>query len=358
MVKHPTFDDASVGLLTTRSERRSRERGRHRITVLFVCLGLCATVIYLGDRFSSSSFTQMEQLSTYNFQHIHQEGHLEQTNDLGYCYEPEKMDRILSLTPNFKCRCRNPTKPFPRLEKQSFEPWKEHHRSLRQEAEALSGDLDVVFLGDGLVEKFRGQWNHGLEPASEVGSEFARAFPGKERGGMQALALGSTDDVMSETLWHVKHGWLPDNLKPKVIVLVPGTMDMDVGRGGMGCSKLNFLDSIVNTAKLISETKPNTTVVIHGVLPRVDPIPWGNALGAYWKKIRWINEQLEKACQEKENWTYIDSEDVFVAEGYHLRSGVMVDGIRPSDDGYSVWIPSLQEKLRNIMQQRESRKQS
>jgi len=64
-------------------------------------------------------------------------------------------------------------------------------------------------------------------------------------------------------LWRIKNGELPENLNPKVIWLLIGTNDLSLKQ----CSEEVVLLGILRVIEEIEALKPNTKIVVTGILP-------------------------------------------------------------------------------------------
>jgi lysophospholipase L1-like esterase len=140
-------------------------------------------------------------------------------------------------------------------------------------ASSTKGDLDFVMIGDSITQRFMGTKLISAIPAPEYKQVFDEYFDKSQGGGaLQGLALGSSGDVCTELLWHLENGMLPDSLNPKVWIILIGTNDL----GLSNCSKRNTLAGILNVAHFLREHKPNTPIILHGLLPRADAFNTGD----------------------------------------------------------------------------------
>mmetsp|Transcript_22052 Transcript_22052/g.28542 ORF Transcript_22052/g.28542 Transcript_22052/m.28542 type:complete len:326 (+) Transcript_22052:192-1169(+) len=274
---------------------------------------------------------------------IHDAGVLHNVDN---CWEDEETDRL--HTSGFQCRCPDPRTPAPKRNRTLFKDWSAHHRTLVQDARSAEGDVDVVFIGDSLTEKWRGSWQYGTEPSSAIGDIFDKFFKRENGAKLNGLALGSSGDISSETLWQLKHGLLSKNLNPKAFVLALGMNDLDRAQGA-GCSKRNTLAGILTVVAFIRENRPDTPLIIHGLLPRADPRSWGSALGLQWKKSKWINARLKEMCNKYDNLYFFDTTQVFMAGDNHLRSDFMEDDLHLSVQGYEQLTPEIARNIESVL---------
>ena len=268
------------------------------------------------------------------------------------CWEEEFLDRVApEEEAGFVCKCPNPTIAIERNTSMT-KFWRKLHRQLVDEANT-DQNVDVVFIGDSITERFRGTWLYGRKPVKDTGTTFQHYFNRTMGGNYTALALGSTGDIAVETLYHLQNGMLPKSLNPRAFVLMIGTNDLDRKRGG-GCSKRNALKAILNVAHFISDKKPGIPLIIHGILPRDGPGGSPGSMGVYWEKIRWINRHLKEACQAHQNWHYFAYSNLLM-DGSKLHRSLMQDGVHPNTAGYQMWAPRIVKNINRVLK-RESRK--
>ena len=92
-------------------------------------------------------------------------------------------------------------------------------------------------------------------------------------------------------LWHLRHGVIPHNtFYPKVWLILVGTNDLGMKK----CSNQTTVDGILQVAEFIQQLRPKARILIHGLLPRGDGPPNVVKLGFNWKRIQWINQQLQR----------------------------------------------------------------
>jgi lysophospholipase L1-like esterase len=275
------------------------------------------------------------------------------------------------------CKCTDPGLP---LARSLHGNWIKHHWRMVQEVYDPSHNttLDVVFLGDSLIERLNGTQVLGTLVKPAMRQVFEAHFTKEGGGTLEGLALGTDADTVRacdsihctktpsrypitfptvlfialystchqsrNLLWHLRHGLLPaSQFFPKVWLILVGTNDI----GMKHCSKQSTVDGIVNVAEFLQSRRPQAQILIHGLLPRGE----GMVLGIMWKRIQWINQKLQRICKER-NWHYMESGDLFLkGSSSQLYSNRMSDGIHPRISGLKVWAPRIAEAVRSILSQ-------
>jgi len=239
------------------------------------------------------------------------------------------------------CSCPDP------LTETADSNWKfaEHHRRMVTAAQGAH-QMDVVFLGDSITERWNGTKSRGSSVLDDHKLVFDKHFP-------KAIALGSAGDISTQLLWHLKHGVLNDALNPKVFVVLIGTNDLGVA----GCSKRTILSAILNIATFLHDHRPDSAILLHGLLPRGGSFVRGKrrALGQYWDDIVWINRALKKLCSvHKGDWFYMETVELFL-DGNMTSEQTLTDSLHPSLDGYTQWAPLIESQVAKIIKHREQK---
>ena len=202
------------------------------------------------------------------------------------------------------CTCHDVTEAIPSLSR--WHAWHAHHDRMVAAAQAAASDVDVLFLGDSITERWNGTRSMGTRgPFQKQRSVFERYFERSkhpESASFQGLALGTSGDTTNHMLWHLEHGLLDNkDLNPHVVVLLIGTNNM----GRDGCSKRTTLGGMLHVLQKVHEALPRAKILAHGLLPRGDnPLFFGTIkgddkykLGHMWSYIQWINVEFEKFCK-------------------------------------------------------------
>jgi len=184
-------------------------------------------------------------------------------------------------------------------------------------ARAQRGGIDVLFLGDSIVQYFSTRapavWNAEIAPLGAIAN------------------FGIEGDRTQFVLWRAQNGEL-DGSGARVVVLLVGTNNLatasasDVARG---------IEAIVGTvrAKL-----PDAVIVLNAILPR------GRARDPVRAKIADVNARIAMLADgSRVRW--VDAGPGFVDANGAIDMGLMPDGLHPSPAGYEVWATALRPSL-------------
>lgn len=94
------------------------------------------------------------------------------------------------------CDCPDPTKAMAKTGPLA-EQWKRHHDDMVSTAKKLDPNLDIVFLGDSIIERFSGTAGMGAQGVTGHKAAFDRRFSKSAGGAMEGKAFGTAEDVVS-----------------------------------------------------------------------------------------------------------------------------------------------------------------
>lgn len=77
------------------------------------------------------------------------------------------------------------------------EQWKRHHDDMVSIANRLDPNLDIVFLGDSIIERFSGTAGMGVKGVTGHKAAFDRRFSKSAGGRMEGKAFGTAEDAVS-----------------------------------------------------------------------------------------------------------------------------------------------------------------
>jgi lysophospholipase L1-like esterase len=130
--------------------------------------------------------------------------------------------------------------------------WKARHEA--KLAEARSGPVDLVFLGDSITQEYE---RTGPEPFRDFRAVWQRFY-----GGRHALNLGFTGDATSHLLWRIEHGEI-DGISPKAAVILIGANNL--GRLHWPApADVRGIEAVVDAAH---RHQPAMKILLLGVLP-------------------------------------------------------------------------------------------
>lgn len=225
--------------------------------------------------------------------------------------------------------------------------------------------LDIVFLGDSILERWNGTRNMGQDDGyPEYHASFASFFDRRhhpDTAVLQGLSLGTSGDITTELLWHLQNGIITtsskdttptSSLQPKVWFVLIGTNDL----GRMDCSKRTTLAGILHVLQFIQTHRPKEELLlVHGLLPRADTYNQHNyTLGHYWQDILWINGELQRFCDLHSHWHYMEANDLFLTNAttdgeFMIDANTMPDSLHPDLEGYNLWGQRIVEKVLQML---------
>jgi len=280
------------------------------------------------------------------------------------CVDNDDPEEWKQSVQKVKCQCND---PHGANNRPNLPAWDLQHERIVQEASraaqaSLHDDdshLDLVMVGDSLIERWNGTRSMGRESLPEMNTVFDQFFVrvGQTRDDdsrIRTLTLGSSGDTSTNLMWHMEHGLLPQTpgvaLQPAVWFIMIGTNDL----GRTGCSKRTTLSGILNVAQVIHDRQGDgVPIILHGLLPRTDGSSSSSSdslpLGRLWQNIMWINRELKRFCSLHDEWIYMDASRLFLQKQQSSRDGtdtegaleinkaLMPEGLHPNAQGYKAW---------------------
>jgi lysophospholipase L1-like esterase len=189
-------------------------------------------------------------------------------------------------------------------------------------AQAKSGGIDLLFLGDSITDGWRTRgsnvWRKSYEPR-------------------HAANFGIGGDRTQHVLWRIRNGELT-GIKPKVTVLMIGTNN----------SKDDQPEPIANAIKLIVQgigsQCPGTKVLLLAVFPRNKTTDTPEQLATNRK----VNEIIAKLDDGK-NVRFLDINKVFLGPDGKVPKDIMPDFLHPNQEGYQLWAEAMEPTLAEMM---------
>jgi lysophospholipase L1-like esterase len=266
------------------------------------------------------------------------------------------------------CKCANPLKPTPR---HGHKTWTEAHleniklaRNHNVPKKSPFRETDVVFLGDSIIEGWRGT-SLGQQVEKKEGNikVFEELFDMDKGGEFDGIALGISGDKSQNLLWRIRNGEMPKNLKSKVYWILIGTNDFLKGDLEQ-CSEEVVFMGIQRILEEMMIIRPESTIVVNGLLPRSDV--GKKTDGRLYEEdektvmdaIDSVNNQLEEFCKLHEDLEYFDPSGLFVEEDPELGDGkfskyiskeLMKDRLHPTPFAYRKWGKTIIERLRLVL---------
>jgi lysophospholipase L1-like esterase len=215
------------------------------------------------------------------------------------------------------------------------------HDILVQRAHQNAANATLVLLGDSILEILTGTVIG--EPYGTAQAIYESSF---EQTTTVTLATGG--DRTNNLLWRLNNGMFPDLLQPKVWFILIGTNNF-----AFGCSKEANLAGIVYIANYIRSRRPNSKILLHGLLPRSDDTQ-SYVMGEFWGYIQWINHQLQQECELHAAWcTYMETPLLFLKPGgKEIDPAMLPDMLHPTDLSYEAWSKIIMEVVTRVMNEK------
>jgi len=202
-------------------------------------------------------------------------------------------------------------------------------------------DLDVVFLGDSIMEEWNGKWLGNYNTRfQDIPGVFHKYFQGDD---LKGLALGIAGDKCPELLWRIQNGELPQELNPNIFWILIGTNDLL-----RGCSPSSILYSTIKIINYIHKHKPNSLIVINSIFPSGS----ANLLRSeIWEDTMEINHKLFVYSELYEGLYFFNGTDLFIEyeeDGVFVKKGLLPDYLHPTAEGHEIWAKGIVEFIHGI----------
>lgn len=203
--------------------------------------------------------------------------------------------------------------------------WVKRHESFV--AEAQRGHIDVLFVGDSIVDRWREDPPQGGRPIWE-----------RELAPLHAANFGMGGDRTQNLLWRLRHGEL-SGIQPKVVVVLIGTNHLNDEPNARIGSIVRGIRAVVDE---IRGQLPRSQVLLLGLFPRGErPTELQRA------QVAAVNREL--ATLAGDHVTFLDLGAKFLAPDGTFLPRVMPDGFHPSDRGYEIWAREMKPTLLRLM---------
>lgn len=189
-------------------------------------------------------------------------------------------------------------------------------------AQARSGGIDLLFVGDSITDGWR-----------KKGSNVWQKYYAPRR----AANFGIGGDRTQHVLWRLQNGELT-GIKPKVAVLMIGTNN----------SRDDQPEAIADAIKLIvreiRNQCPKTKVLLLAVFPRNRPTDTPEQLATNHK----VNELIAKLSHGRKV-RFLDINRVFLGPDGKVPAGIMPDFLHPNEHGYQLWAQAMEPTLAKML---------
>mmetsp|Transcript_30487 Transcript_30487/g.34749 ORF Transcript_30487/g.34749 Transcript_30487/m.34749 type:complete len:390 (+) Transcript_30487:39-1208(+) len=245
------------------------------------------------------------------------------------------------------------------------ERWIQHHNDLVDTLHGYDDELDVLFLGDSIIEQWNGTRFLGRKLFKSNRQSFLHKFSKTMGANFNGLAFGTAQDRLQHLNWHVQNGFVStsnNNNKttiPKIIWILIGTNNFIDG-----CSTPESVSSGI--LEIIHEIhirkSPNTQIVIQGLLPRSDTMGQFT-LGTAWSSIQKTNLYLKTMIEDYLSTDFIhyyeiptynffeevSNDNTTIETTTSINSKLFRDGVHPTTDGYDLLGQEIEAEIIKLL---------
>ena len=233
---------------------------------------------------------------------------------------------LLILIPGrFLTRAEETNVPMPRVKEYSWmtiEKWKWFHQGDLDRANA--GPVDVLFLGDSITECWdtRGLevWNRVYEP-------------------MRGANFGVGGDTTQNQLWRITEGGALNGIAPKVVVLMIGTNNL----GLLKDKPAAVAKGVAAIVDVVHARFPKAEILLLAIFPR------GRTPDDEFRQEVVATNALIKPLGKREQVTWLELWDVFLAKDGTMSKEVMGDYLHPTPLGYQIWAKEMGPTLDRLL---------
>jgi lysophospholipase L1-like esterase len=195
-------------------------------------------------------------------------------------------------------------------------------------AQAKSGGIDILFLGDSITDFWRttgsNVWNQYYAP-------------------QHAANFGISGDRTQHVLWRINNGEL-DGIHPKVVVLMIGTNNTgkERGRNVPRNTPPQVIEGVTAVVNDIRAKLPESKILLLAIFPRGDGGPEQQA------QINEINPAIAKLADGK-MITFLDIGSKFLDADGKVSPDVMPGLLHPNAKGYQAWADAMNPTLEAML---------
>jgi len=323
--------------------------GYHK-TGLFITL--CFVAVLVASIFALTTTYEVPTITTYDID-VNVQSVLD--NRIG------KIDHWCLDGGDENCICSDPLEEQSRKEERGWMKAHKKNQATIKRAIASEKDLDVVFVGDSLIELWAGRMlGDDLDEKSDlynVQRGFRRRFMTGNVTEFNGIPLGIAGDMSPNLLWRLRHGEM-SGIDPKVWWLYIGIGDIAKAR----CSEEVVILGIWRIIEEIRKQKPSAMIVINGLIP-ITKVRGGQLTGKshrykrwankdLWPSVEMINHALKTIADTRHGIKFFDPTPVFTKKGRKgdiIVKSYMNDPIHPSVLGYKKWADAITESLKSYL---------
>ena len=197
----------------------------------------------------------------------------------------------------------------------SDEWWQKRHQE--KLAQAKTGDVDLVFLGDSITQGWEGN------------PVFRKYY-----GDRKVLNLGFGWERTEHALWRLENG-AADGYSAKVIMVMLGTNNIGHGTA----TPAQTADGIRAVVAKLREKQPAAKILLLAVFPRGEKPDDPMRLA-----VNEINAELP-ALADGEHVMFFDISERFLESDGTISKEIMPDFLHPSEKGYEIWADAVEPFL-------------
>jgi len=196
--------------------------------------------------------------------------------------------------------------------------WIQRHELMNRQAR--QGHIDLIYVGDSIVEHFNKQGKEAWE----------HYFTGRN-----ALNLGISGDRTEHVLWRLDHGNI-DGITPKLAIVMIGQ-----NNGGHNTAE-EIAEGVTAVVQRLRARLPETRILLLAIFQRREkPTPERAMLA-------WANEIISKLADGK-NVFYMDINHIYVQPDGSIPKSLMYDFEHPTPLGHKVWAEAIETKVAELM---------
>ena len=250
-----------------------------------------------------------------------------------WCLRPESSDDSENTE---ECQCNNPLLPV-RNGEQAWEKALQRNTELVQESMTQDRPLDMVLVGDSIVERWLGtQLGGDLQVAHKTHQVYQRLFRDQDSF-IHGLALGIAGDRAPNLLYRLEQGEMPEGFNPPLWWVLVGTNDLFSSH----CNVNATLAGILQVVEYILHHRKDAIVAIHSILPRGSKPLWSEE-NIYWKEISMLNHDLKCYSATNSRVEFFNATNLFLThDKSRVNSTLMNDLLHPNEVGAIRWGENL-----------------
>ncbi|MFT5094612.1 MAG: lysophospholipase L1-like esterase [Porticoccaceae bacterium] len=205
-------------------------------------------------------------------------------------------------------------KPVPRAGN-----WMKRHESFN--TRVAKGNVDLLFIGDSITQGWEGR-----------GKGVWAKFYGKRN----TVNLGIGGDRTQHVIWRLDNGNVKD-ISPKAAVIMIGT-----NNSGSNSSE-QIAEGVSVIVKQLREKLPEMKILVLGVFPR------GMNNEDQRRKVNEGANAIFAKLDDGKQVFYLDIGKKFLEEDGTLTREIMPDLLHLSEQGYTIWAESIEEKVASLL---------